>query len=476
MTRVIEILKKNGPMLSGNLAEILQEKYNISYEAARKAISRASSPVHKLFTVKFDKRQYFIYLQEQFNSEEYLFNLIRAFEACGKKYYQIIKAIENNGGYISKKMLASYVSAPVDNLKGHKRYDLIVEKLIELNLIEDFSDEYYKLMYFKDSSIKNSNAIELAKKTVSEDFCDWAKKLNLISYNSYKGFNQSANFAKFQWGFTAPSYCISNYDKPSFIIGDIIIGIADIPDVQFFIDKICIINSFRNVHSFMPILLASEKFTDEAFHLLKKHGIICATIGNLFSNVYANSLRDLVYIVKNASAIISNEPEKFVDYLSKISLLEGKMGNLVGDLFETCVGYYYSQIGCKYFELKKIVNFKGQKKEIDVYIEKDGIIKIIECKGIRGNIEIEYVTKWISENIPVIFKSLTQNRAGIEIEFELWVTGGFDVDTEKLLLESEQNTKKYTIRHLNRQDIEQLAKKSKNNVLINCIKSIFDRE
>ncbi|TDO94164.1 hypothetical protein DFR79_104130 [Halanaerobium saccharolyticum] len=36
-----DILKKYGPMLSGELKELLIEKYSISSEAARKRISRA---------------------------------------------------------------------------------------------------------------------------------------------------------------------------------------------------------------------------------------------------------------------------------------------------------------------------------------------------------------------------------------------------------------------------------------------------
>ena len=54
MGRVEEILKINGPMLSGKLAFILEQKYSISNEAARKAISRARSPVQKLKVFPFN--------------------------------------------------------------------------------------------------------------------------------------------------------------------------------------------------------------------------------------------------------------------------------------------------------------------------------------------------------------------------------------------------------------------------------------
>ena len=43
MDRVEEILKKEGPMLSGALASRLERKYAISNTAARKAISRAKT-------------------------------------------------------------------------------------------------------------------------------------------------------------------------------------------------------------------------------------------------------------------------------------------------------------------------------------------------------------------------------------------------------------------------------------------------
>ncbi len=45
MNGVAEWLKKEGPMLSGELARLYEETYGVSNESARKAISRAKSPV-----------------------------------------------------------------------------------------------------------------------------------------------------------------------------------------------------------------------------------------------------------------------------------------------------------------------------------------------------------------------------------------------------------------------------------------------
>jgi hypothetical protein len=469
-------------MLSSELAKIIQVKYSISNEAARKIISRSISPVHKLKSLSFEKNQKFIYLQEQYNSQKYFEKLYSAFKSSSKNHYQILLAIQNNGGFISKGVLASYVAAPVENLKRHKRYDLLIKQLVDLKFVNEDIDGYYQLLHpFNEKfDIKYSKAIELAKKTVVLDFCDWAKNINLIAYKSSKGFFQYANFAKFQWAFTSPSYIndVANRknNKPGFWVGDIVIGRkADIEDIQFFIDKIDIIKYFKNVQNFIPVFI-SDNFSKDAYELLKKKGIVCGHISNLFNSSYADALRELVSIVKNSAAVINNDPEKFVNYMKKISLLEGKMGNLIGDLFEASVGYYFHIIGSKYFELNKIVEYDNRKKEIDVYVERDGKVKVVECKGIKNTIDHEYVETWLSDNIPIIYKAIKEVHPDAFIEFELWSTGGYLDETYELLKKAKANTKKYSIDYFNATQIRDKAKESKCDILFDSIESILKKE
>ena len=62
-------------------------------------------------------------------------------------------------------------------------------------------------------------------------------------------------------------------------------------------------------------------------------------------------------------------------------------------------------LGCKYFELNKIIKCENKQKEIDVYVERNGKIKIIECMGIKNPVSHEYVEKWLNDNIPTIYKA-----------------------------------------------------------------------
>lgn len=481
MKRIVNILEKEGPMLSGDLAKLIQDRYKISYDLARKIISRATSPVHKIRNIVFERNQKFVYLQGQYNSEQYFQCLYEAMKNSAKNYYYILLALQNNGGYISKSVLASYVAAPVENLTRHKRFDQVILALINSGFISEFNDDYYKIIdaIMRGTDFKKALAIELAKKTVVDDFGRWAKNINLVAYNSAKGFYENAVFGKFQWGFTAPSYISDIYNisskKPGFIIADVIIDInVTEHDIQFFVDKINILRNYKNIPRFIPFLLV-DSISKEALNLLKNNQIVCAILGNLFSKKYADVLRELVGVVRNASAIINNDSSKVNQYLERIEFLEGKMGNLIGDLFEISVGYYFHQVGCRYFEINKIVSYNGQYKEIDVFVERDGKVKVVECKGIKSPLDHNYAKKWLTDNVPIIFAALKGFNPNYEIEFEIWSTGGYLNETKEMLEKAKTNTAKYSIDYLDGQQIAEEARRVRCEILKKSIISIQNR-
>ena len=83
--KVIDLLKKHGPMLSGKLAHLFEKEYGVSNEAARQALSRAKSPVNKICTLSFEKNQKFFYLESQFMSHNYVDRLLENI----KEYSQV---------------------------------------------------------------------------------------------------------------------------------------------------------------------------------------------------------------------------------------------------------------------------------------------------------------------------------------------------------------------------------------------------
>lgn len=76
--KVVTLLNKYGPMLSGELARKFEHEYGASNTAARQALSRAKKPVNKICTLSFDKNQKFFYLESQYMSNRYIERLMDA--------------------------------------------------------------------------------------------------------------------------------------------------------------------------------------------------------------------------------------------------------------------------------------------------------------------------------------------------------------------------------------------------------------
>lgn len=476
--RVEDILKKSGPMLSGQLAKLYEKENNTSNVVARKALSRARSPVQKLCNISFDNNQKFFYLESQYMGLDYRNNLIEAIKSNSKAYYSVILALINNHGYASTLYLPSLTFSPVENLKGHRIFNRIIEDLIDLRIITKVDD--YTLMLseeFGDSNYSKYKAVESAMKVIVNDFNEWAKKINFIAFNSGKTLLESPIFSKFQWCFSAPSYLVGlkNEGKPGMVVVDVLMGDNVTYDrIEFLISKINIIKQLRNHLTFIPAIL-TDSLEENAFRTLKENGILILTLNNLFSLEYVKALKNLMTIICNASAIISKHPEEFFKYIDSISKLEGKAGNMRGELFELAVGYHYS-LNSKYIEINKIIRNpnSGKRNEIDVFVDMNYEIRFVECKGYKYKLDVEYVKNWLSETIINIREWILEKEdKERKLVFELWSTGGFEDEALNILKKQSEKTKKYEIRYYGRDEIIEIANSMDNKNLKNLIYSYF---
>ena len=281
---VKSLLEENGPMLSGELAKLYELENKTNNTNARQEISRARSPVQKNKLIPYQNNQVFVYLEKQFKSQSYWDSLIASISNHSKIADTFIRAMTSQDGIMSKDILAAYTMSPIDNLKGHKRYDILLEQLVQADIVFHYNDEQMSLsnQWFSSNhsnSFSHAKAIELTKKMVLNDFHDLTRKTNITSYNSGRFWS---DFAHFQWGYTAPSYLqgISTWDTkkqipiPGFIIADVVLQRnASVKDVIFFVEKINTIKSYRNVSNFVPTLMVYGLDT-EAFELLKKNNVV----------------------------------------------------------------------------------------------------------------------------------------------------------------------------------------------------------
>lgn len=216
--------------------------------------------------------------------------MLEAVQKYSKTNWIYICAFLSQSGYVSKSILPSMVSSPIKNVKGHKLYKNVIENMLKCNIIEEYDATRWALGYFPslpNNNLSRSIGIEIAKKQIVNDFTKLIKNINLVAYESVKSFTDFAEFAKFQWAFTAPSYIQPLYnmesEKNGFVIGDVFYGkVAKEEDVMFFINKLNIIRKFKGLPAFLPILIV-ENVTPGAHKLLKDNKVVVAFIKEIFS-------------------------------------------------------------------------------------------------------------------------------------------------------------------------------------------------
>lgn len=481
--KVIALLKKHGPMLSGKLARIFENEYGVSNMAARQALSRAKSPVNKICTLSFEKNQKLFYLENQFMSQQYVDRLLEDIKENSQINWIYICAFQAQYGYVSKNILPALVSSPVKNVKGHKLHERDIDDLIKCHIIEDYDDTRWKLSDWVSDTLQNlsrSTGIEVVKKQIVNDFASWAGNINLVGYGSSKTIFESAEFANFQWAFTAPSYVQPLYNmeaqKNGFVVAYVFYGrTATLEDIQFFINKISIIRSYKKLPCFLPVLLI-DNAAPEALKALKEHKVMVAFIKNLFDKRYVELLAEIINVFTNASAIVVKEPAKIENLFLEISKSEGRYNDIIGDFFEIMVGYYYQCAGCRYLTIGKVIHIPGSNKtnELDLLVERDGKIIVVECKATHSAIDEIYVEKWLNKNIPQIRKWLNERYPEIgDFEFQLWSLGGFSPNARDKLKTAEKNTKKYKIEFFDKEQILEKIQRHKVQHLAELLRKYF---
>lgn len=480
MNRVEKLLKDHGPMLSGDLAREYENEYHTSNEAARKAISRATSPVHKLLKFKFDKNQQFYYLNSQYMSDEYKEMLYSSMKEHSKTNYAYILALADQCGYMTKNILPAFTGAPIGKVKGHKQHANLINALIETGIIKEYDDERYTLdsAFGQSDNLSRAIGLEIAKKAIINDFSKWSCGNNLTAYQSGKTLFECAEFAQFRWAFSAPSYIQPLFsfkdNQPGFVVADVIYGKkATLDSIRFFIEKISIVRSFRNVKPFLPVLLV-DKIDLEALQLLKEKKVMVCILNNFFSEKYTDLLDKLVNIFANTTSILNKNPDMIYKLFNELSKSEGRYNDMSGDMFELLVGSHYAHIGCQMLKSKMFISDEtGKRRELDLVAEKDGKIIIVECKAYKSKLDEEFVRNWLNDTVPFTRKWFLNNSQNNKMEFQLWSVGGF-TENALNLLEKAKESKKYTVSYFNRKDMLKLARETNDNSFVEILNMHFN--
>lgn len=474
MTSTENLLFKHGPMMSSELSRKLASREKIPLNTTSQKISRNN----KIEKIKgfYLSNQSFCFLENHRNQDFFYDTFVKSLYSFGKKYWYCINALRIHGGTLSKEFLECYTNYPIKPLKGHLPFNKVMQKFVEQGILV-YNSSYYsiapKFTINRTSSIA-SKTIEIIKKDTLTSFQSLVKNIGLISFNTGEFFGE---YGKFRWSFKGVSTVngIFTNGKPGFLLADILLGSSIYKDdVNFFIEKIKHIQSFKNAPRIIPFIIVDD-LNKDALILLKQNGVVIGFIRELFGQKYAQTLKELVTILTNAGASLKKNPEKYLDLIEQLKKYnEGLVNNIRGMLFEYMVGHIHTA-DCQSVDLGREIIENSSRHEMDILAIYSDKVVIAECKALKGKVDIEVIDKWITVKIPAfkVWFDKQETFKKKKLEFEFWSTSGFtDLAIGKLEGFS-KSVKKFKISYFEAAEMREIAFSMNNKKLKDALDNFF---
>jgi hypothetical protein len=475
MTTTQKLLEDKGPMMSSKLASLIEKKEKISNNTASQKVSRDKT----ILKVKgfYSSGQSFCYLEKHTTEPDFFKKIMSSMETAGKKYWYCLNALEMTGGIISQKFLECYTNYPISPLKSHIPFKEVLQRFVS-NGILIFSYNYYLLQPKFNQSYSNFSqysTLEMIKEDILNNFHSITKNIGLVSYHTGETF---AEFGKLKWAFkgVCPINGLKTNGKFGFLLADILFGhLIYEKDVQFFVDKIKMIQTFKNASRLLPFLLVDD-LQPKALELLKKNGIAVGFIKELFGQKYADTLKDLVSVLNNAGASLKKDPNKYLDLIDELKKYNnGLANNIKGTLFEFLIGHFHSAKSNSSIDLGREIFENSKRHEIDVLAVYSDKVIFAECKATKSKVDKEKIDKWKSEKIPAFRQWANKQETWKNkiLEFEYWATSGFERDAEIILKYISNSASTIKISYYSGQDIRNKAVETKNKKIKEAVDNYF---
>ncbi|MCP5399117.1 MAG: hypothetical protein H6921_07415 [Sphingomonas sp.] len=488
MTKTIpQYLNELGPSRSSLIVEAMA-KDGISAPAARQRISRAGDHIRRFPIPMLPKREAFIYLQKDRNSERFWLNFIRDMRASGSVYSAAIDGMIARGGLIPAYEFPTISGAPVIPQKGQLHVDVVSSRLQAADFMKEvwYDDKlHFELAFSLASGTPvGMRARDLTERVLLDGLREWCRKIGLASYNSIcvRGDPDLRPIGPFAFDLAGPSYLLPLQGGPSmpgFIVADVFAeGILTVHEIQYFIRKARMLKATLGKIGVLSIILA-EGFTGEAMTAGHKAGVILATPKDLFGRRVGAAVSSLCEVLKNAAAYASSSPERLTLLLDNLFDIEGRNRNIRGVLFELVAGYLARRDAVSIeMNLTARDSSTGKTAEIDVQkVAYQGrSVTAIECKGKEpgGVLSKEEVQKWLGK-VAIIRAHYRAHYSLREAEhrFEIWTSGTIAPDALELLQDEKAKRVKTPIDWKDGQRVLELARADKEKGIADALYQHF---
>jgi hypothetical protein len=488
MVSISHFLSENGPSRSSLIVEAFVAS-GLSAEAARQRVSRVAPPIRRFPIPLLPKREAFLYLEKDRNSERYWQNFIRDLRASGSVYAAALDGMIARGGMIRADQFKAVSGAPVMPRKGQVHADLVAKRLIKADFLKEIHDSDEGLCYEMPFSLASAvtvgmRARDMTERILLDGMREWLRKIGMASYNAIRVRAEPdlKPIGPFAFDLAGPSYLLplqGAATKPGFVVADVFAeGILTIDQIQFFIRKARVLKATLKNVGVLSIIVA-EGFTGEALTACHAAGIMMATPKDLFGKRVGAAVASLCEALKNAARYASSSPERLTLLLDNLFDIEGRSKNLRGVLFEL-VAAYLARLSAVTMDMNVVARdpATGKTAEIDVQTitHQKKSVTPIECKGKEpgGVLTLSEVENWLSK-IAIIRADYRTNPYLREAEhrFEIWTSGTIAPDALKLLIEEKVKRVKAPIDWKDGQAVLDLARAGKEKGIADALNQHF---
>lgn len=486
-----QLLEKHGPLPAGELQKHLSKK-GMSNVAARQRISRTRGNVQRFRTLPLPRREQFLFLTKQSETDRFWRALLHAHTARKSAYGVALQSIVARGGIIPLKHFEIVSGSPL-RLRKHVGSETLLDRLLRSRMLRrnDHLDLGECLAIDAMGSLGTPDVNALRQRLIVEEVLltgvfDWARKIGFVSYDAVqkRRFDKIPRYGQFGWDITGPSYIrpLSTYEKGTvhagFFVADVAYCELDENQILYFLQKCNITRAIRTMKPFLPVLVA-ERFTPQAFSLGKKLGIIFTTPEILFGKSVAESLKALAATLQNAAKVAEENPQRIMELLTSLSAIEGAAINIRGALFELVVGHLVLKGEGSSIDVGvTVTDSEGKSAEIDVRrVKGDHEVALYECKGLQPKTEVSVtdVEKWLTKKIPTIRSSLLSETRfrNAHYTFEYWTSGRFSDEALARLERAKRDTQRYAVAWRDGTSVMQYAKEKKVRSMVDVLSEHF---
>ena len=435
------------------------------------------------------KREAFLYLEKDRNTERFWQNFIRDMRSTNSVYAATIDAMIARWGFIRADQFAATSGATVIPQKGQLPVETVAKRLIAAGFMSEIYDADDGRCFDLAPSLAMGNAAgmrarDMTEKILLDGMREWARKIGLASYNAIRilGDEDLKPIGPFAFDFAGPSYLLALQGiggKPGFVVADAFSeGILTVHEIQFFIRKARMLKSTLKNIGILSIIVA-EGFTGEAMTAGHAAGIMLATPKDLFGKRVGEAIISLCEVLKNAAKYASSSPERLIQLLDNLFDIEGRSKNLRGVLFELVVGYLARRSAMSIdMNLTAKDPKTGKTAEIDVQAitQHMSAVTVIECKGKEpgGRLTRTEVETWL-QKIAIIRAHYSVHNTLREAQhrFEIWTSGTIDADALALLEEEKKKRVKSPIDWKDGDAVLALAREGKEKGIADALNQHF---